>query len=368
MSGVPRIILTDVLKQSYVQSDSHQLWYNNVDTFTQVKPCTVSLSDVLDYNDDSCNCIISRCNNKRCKTCPILNTDTCFTSALTRKDFYTKGHGDFTCKTSNVIYGIECSMCGLIYVGETQGALHKRINAHRSEINNGGTQVLYKHFNQQDHSVLSMKVRIIEKIYHHTNSPTLSRPYRIEREEFWIRQLGTAMPYGCNDNIKSLGNLSSPACSSVNVMDLFKQSPRRSRSHGHRHYKSPDSHDITFNKLLQYVNKPLGIHHIRTDLYAIPLSKLRQLRDECLNMALFDQFTSEYRLLSIILDIAFKRLDKPIQNNNHEPVKGSFLKLNFANKGIDAIHISNILHNKKVTAHIPKYFKNTSTPIISFTY
>jgi hypothetical protein len=43
-----------------------------------------------------------------------------------------------------------------------------------------------------------MKVRIIEKIYHHTNSPTLSTPYRTDRELFWIKKLGTAMPYGCN--------------------------------------------------------------------------------------------------------------------------------------------------------------------------
>ena len=128
-SGVPRIILTDVLKQSYVQSPNCHLWYN-VDSFTQVKPCTVSLSDMLDNNNNSSNCIISKCNNKRCKTCPILITYICFSSLLTRKYFYTKGYGDFNCKTSNVIYGIECSLGGLIYVGETQGALHNRINAH----------------------------------------------------------------------------------------------------------------------------------------------------------------------------------------------------------------------------------------------
>jgi hypothetical protein len=29
---------------------------------------------------------------------------------------------------------------------------------------------------------------------------------------FWIKELGTAMPYGCNDNIKGVGNLSSPGC------------------------------------------------------------------------------------------------------------------------------------------------------------
>jgi hypothetical protein len=40
-----------------------------------------------------------------------------------------------------------------------------------------------------------MKVRIIEKIYHHTNSPILSTPYRTDRELFWIKGLGTAIMF-----------------------------------------------------------------------------------------------------------------------------------------------------------------------------
>jgi hypothetical protein len=34
----------------------------------------------------------------------------------------------------------------------------------------------------------------------------LSTPYRTDRELFWIKELGTAMPYGCNDNIKGVEN------------------------------------------------------------------------------------------------------------------------------------------------------------------
>jgi hypothetical protein len=55
----------------------------------------------------------------------------------------------------------------------------------------------------------------------HTNSPMLSTPYRTDRELFWIKELGIAMPYGCNDNIKGVGNVSSPGCSEINVMSLF---------------------------------------------------------------------------------------------------------------------------------------------------
>lgn len=35
---------------------------------------------------------------------------------------------------------------------------------------------------------------------------------------FWIIELGTALPHGYNENV---GNLSSSACSDLNVMILF---------------------------------------------------------------------------------------------------------------------------------------------------
>ena len=51
-----------------------------------------------------------------------------------------------------------------------------------------------------------------------TNNPNLRTPLHRQREDYWIRDLGTATPYGCNDNIVGIGILSSPTCRSVNVM------------------------------------------------------------------------------------------------------------------------------------------------------
>ena len=96
------------------------------------------------------------------------------------------------------------------------------MSQHRYDAKDPKYRILYNHFNQPGHDrCLTMKVRIIEKIYHHTNSPILSTPYRTDRELFWIKELGTAMPYGCNDNIKGVGNLSSPGCNEINVMSLL---------------------------------------------------------------------------------------------------------------------------------------------------
>ena len=46
-------------------------------------------------------------------------------------------------------------------------------------------------------------------------------------------------PPGYNDNIKGVGNLSSPGCSEINVMSLFNTIPRTKRSHGHKRIQHP---------------------------------------------------------------------------------------------------------------------------------
>jgi hypothetical protein len=68
------------------------------------------------------------------------------------------------------------------------------------------------------------------------------------------------------------------------------------------------------------------------------------------------------------LDIAGHRLFKPVGIKNDEIDKCSFLKLSFANKGLDGINLGNILHHKSVKSKIPQYFKDQSVPIISYAY
>ena len=216
-------------------------------------------------------------------------------------------------QSTNLVYGIECGLCGLIYVGETKGQLRSRMNGHRFQINHGGNQLLYRHFNLPDHSILSMKVRILEKIYHPTNNPSLSTPFRRKREEHWIRQLGTAAPYGCNDHIDSIGNLTSPGCQSVNVLNLFDRTSRRHRSHGSRKYNKPEIHDVSFDGLLPFVNLQLGLHHIRTKLYSLPLKRLHALYESTLTLHFADVGSPGHRLQGIILDISSNRLFKAVR-------------------------------------------------------
>ena len=45
-----------------------------------------------------------------------------------------------------------------------------------------------------------------------------------------------------------------------------------------------------------------------------------------------------------------------------------FLKIKFANKGIDALNFTNILNQKSVQSNIPLYFQNNESLYISYSY
>jgi hypothetical protein len=64
------------------------------------------------------------------------------------------------------------------------------------------------------------------------------------------------------------------------------------------------------------------------------------------------------------------RFFKPVGINyrTDEIDKRSFLKLSFANEGLDVINLGNILHHKSVKSKIPPDFKDRSVPIISYAY
>ena len=215
-----------------------------------------------------------------------------------------------------------------------------------------------------------MKVRILEKIYHPENKPINScTPFRRNREKHWIRQLGTAVPYSCNDHIDSIGNHTSPGCQSVNVFNLFDRTSRRHESHGPRRYNNPEIHNVSFDGLLPFINLQLGLPHIRTRLYSLPLKTLLVLYESTLTLRFTDVGSPKHGLQSIILDISSNRLFKAVRVcDSIETKNRPFPKIKFANKGIDALNLTNISNQKSVQSNIPPYFEYKESPYISYRY
>ena len=158
---------------SYVQPEGNY-YFKTSDSYQILKSCSINISDCLKSSPCITTCKIKTDKNNTCKTCDMLITSPEFTSNLTGKTYYTKSFDPLDCSTKNVIYGIECTLCGLLYVGETRQTLRSRMNQHRYDARDPKYRILYNHFSHD--RCLTMKVRIIEKIYHHTNSPIQSVP------------------------------------------------------------------------------------------------------------------------------------------------------------------------------------------------
>ena len=94
---------------------------------------------------------------------------------------------------------------------------------------------------------------------------------------------------------------------------LFNTIPRTKHSHGHKRIQYPNVKKASkprtlqdaFNDLLSNIQKPLGIHHIRTILFSLPVNYLKYLRDFGLDKGGVDPFSPKYRLSSIICPFVF---------------------------------------------------------------
>ena len=236
----------------------------------------------------------------------------------------------------------------------------------------GGQSLLHRHFHQPDHSVDDMRVQILEKVYHSSENPAPLTSIRRTRELFWIKELGTAKPYGFNDQIKGVGTLSSISCKKTNIFSLFNKQPRRKRSHGKRHYNKrapqPDVAMSTLVDLVDMIEKPEGVHKINTKLFSISFPQLRGLQKFALESTDFDHSSAEYRVTAIILDIANYRLFRPVTSDVPGEKPKHFMKIKFLNKAVDAINLPALLRSTSVIDKIPVYFRDKEPPIVSYEY
>ena len=119
----------------------------------------------------------------------LLQTDKC-TSHSTESQYKVKVAA--TCKTSNCVYLIQCKRCGQQHVGETDQALHCRMNNHWADITHHRTQEkpVAAHFNSGVHTIEDMTVMVIERL---RKDDAILRKIKEAR---WIAMLDTSSPKG----------------------------------------------------------------------------------------------------------------------------------------------------------------------------
>ena len=318
---------------------------------------------------------ISKCNRKNCLTCPIFKPETMFRSSVTGKTYKVIGSGDWSCSTSNVVYLVTCQCCGLQYVGETSQALRKRMNNHRANIKSLKPQFLYKHFTSDGHKLEDMFVQPIESIVVSPNEQASTYSKRLEREEFWIRELKTVYPYGLNDNIRGVGNISKQNDELI-VWKFFnkhsKTRNRKSKRPSRKNTKNPiNPRDWLKNKLGNYKSMCFLHKYISTvfGLRNTFLRDTRKLVEEQLHLHTFPT-----HLLLILKDLIKFRLGtsqpqpQPLKQHTKENNRKHFLKVKFHNKGIEMINLNGILHSRWVKATIPVFFEHNEPPTVSYKY
>ncbi|MCP4648895.1 MAG: GIY-YIG nuclease family protein, partial [PVC group bacterium] len=177
-------------------------------------PYTLSASFVLGL--PSANLTLP-CKKSRCIVCPKILLSNTVKSYATSRVFSTLDNNEtLSCDSTNVIYLIHCTKCGMGYVGETKRAVKKGFSEHLYNIKSQKYHsYLVLHFNSDGHTYNDAKIVIIEKL-----NISTTQTARELREDFWIHSLVTAFPFGLNDRIKGYGNISN----NLNPM-LFKTHP-----------------------------------------------------------------------------------------------------------------------------------------------
>ena len=123
---------------------------------------------------------------------PIATHTQVFHSKTTGKEY--KIFCNVNCKTPNVVYLLDCHVCGSQYVGGVQ-PFNKRMNGHRSDLTKKTLLPVSQHFVSPGHSLDDFGR---SKIYIIDHNPSWKENQKQKKESFWIRELQTLHPEGIN--------------------------------------------------------------------------------------------------------------------------------------------------------------------------
>ena len=190
--------------------------------------------------------------------------------------------------------------------------------------------IISRHFNLPGHTIEDL---IIQPIEHITQKPGETEKdftiRRLDRERFWMLEFATihVYPYGFNDRLQNVGNISnSNVRSNTDVFNIFNRHKRRKRSHGRRQHSRRNG-EITLQQLHNLYNNDCGgLHQLLTTLHSTRLPNLHELHNECQQLRTANR---DQRLRRIVLDVCSKKLFLPVRTgctSNTKP-KRRFIKI-----------------------------------------
>ena len=130
------------------------------------------------------------CSQVRCQTCKSYAPPTKSCKIYSTSETINVKNKIY-CDSRNILYLITCQKCHKQYIGETGRTLRDRLNDHKSAIKNRSKTPISIHFNDQNHSVLDLKITPIEIIENHLS--------RIQKEKELQIKFKTLFPSGINN-------------------------------------------------------------------------------------------------------------------------------------------------------------------------
>ena len=280
-----------------------------------------------------------KCRGNRCNCCKCVVEDQTVRCTVTNKEFKPHIEEHTNCNTKNIIYLITCHKCKLQYVGQTIRRLKDRIAEHIYSIKkNVNNTYLTQHFNKAGHSFNDLRVQIIETIPIHIEK-TKNRKNCEEIEDFWIRQLITAFPFGMNDRIKSYGDVSSGIDPASKTSHPYFRNPlittqrnrcRRKR----REVRKEDPEILEKSKKYQEYNDCCFDRH-KLYVFLRSMSKKNLLVvNEAIKNGQFDGWHEDAKLATQAYMAGYYNIDKKRNNK----LKGIIVVANYPNKGIELLN------------------------------
>ena len=301
---------------------------------------------------------------KSCKTCKDTIFQNFFKSTITGREYSTINPTNqfLNCSSKNVIYLITCSQCGVQYVGQTSTKLNKRMSSHRSAIKDKEYLLIGEHFNGGGRCSLDhLKVQPIEQIIKN------SIKFRLERENFWIKELRTLTPYGLNDKLENKNwrfrtrNDIAGICFNKLVIKRGCRGQKRKKLQAKIETKADNIMKVLMSKYDNFENWRLTA---RAMINTVKLNKLYECSWIFVDYSLDSQCNVPREMIDLLLDMINHRLYLHRKSLNKSKPRDLFLKIYFQGKDIEKLNLNKILNkNLKI---FPKELNFSSSPTIIF--
>ena len=165
-----------------------------------IRPPFIPPEPQIEYFAESCKHRLD--GRLYCPYCPDIKNSSMVTSNTTKFSF--KIREKLTCRSSNLIYLIECRECDKQYIGQTKHHLRRRIYQHENDISdhlNRPTSIS-AHFNTGGCMREDFQITPIFKCPIFEDEEKTTRT-RLDIEQYFISAFKTYYPYGLNISVKN---------------------------------------------------------------------------------------------------------------------------------------------------------------------